>query len=87
MYDSPRTLNAVLLYASDETRAAWFEAMAVGPDPAVLDLLVDTALSDEGWLLRARCLEVLGHVATHSDRTVAQRILARLGASPATSPT
>jgi hypothetical protein len=73
-----RSLSRVLMYGGPETRRALARRLAAEDREDIWHLLVDTARSDEPWLLRARCLEVLGLVAGSGDPGRAERILVAL---------
>ena len=85
---SPQSIASLLLYGSEDSRLSWARALVSTPDRPLLDVLADTALSSEHWLLRARCLEVLGLVAANAPRPLAENILDRLaaGAQPRHAP-
>ena len=68
----------MLMYGGPETRRALARRLATEDREDIWHLLVDTVRSDESWLLRARCLEVLGLVAGRGDPGRAERILAAL---------
>lgn len=65
----------MLMYGTPETRRALADRLASEGREDLWPLLVETVRSDESWLLRARCLEVLGVVAASSRPEVAATIL------------
>ena len=73
-----RTLSAVLMHGSSDARFRLAEGLA--SDDAVVSTLTTTVRSDESWLLRARCLEVLGLVAALAGEPRAKQILQALTA-------
>lgn len=75
---SPETLAAVLLYGSEASRRALAARLLEDRDHSVLTLLAETAASDDSWLLRSRCLEVLGAVVAHAPQPTAQQVLQAL---------
>ena len=70
-------LTRVLLYGSDESRARLARELA-DTEPDVLPVLASTVKSDESLLLRARCLEALGHAAAVADPVIAEQVLHEL---------
>jgi hypothetical protein len=70
----PLSLSRLLLYGSEETR----RSLADGLPASDLAMLTATVRSNEPWLLRARCLEVLGMAAAAGDESTAATILAGL---------
>jgi hypothetical protein len=73
-----RSLARVLMYGTVETRRALAERLITEHRTELWQLLVETVRSDEPWLLRARCLEVLGLVAGNAEPETAGTILAGL---------
>ena len=73
-----RTLSAVLMHGSSNARFRLAEGLA--SDDSVVSTLTTTVRSDESWLLRARCLEVLGLVAALGGEARAKEILKALTA-------
>jgi hypothetical protein len=73
----PLSLSRLLLYGSEATRRSLADGLAAsgGADVA---MLAATVRSNEPWLLRARCLEVLGMAAAAGDESTAATILAGL---------
>ena len=69
-----RSLSAVLIHGSGEARLRLAEGLA-DSDGDVLSVLATTVRSDENWLLRARCLEVLGQAASLGGEARAIEIL------------
>jgi hypothetical protein len=69
-----RSLSAVLVHGSSEARFRLAEGLA-DSDGDVLSILAVTVRSDEDWLLRARCLEVLGQAASLGGEARAKEIL------------
>jgi hypothetical protein len=61
--DDVRSLSRILQYGGPDTRRALARRLAAEDREELWRLLVATAHSEEPWLLRARCLEVLGLVA------------------------
>jgi len=70
------------MYGGAETRQALARRLAADDHGDLWRLLVGTVRSDEPWLLRARCLEVLGFVAASADSERAGLILAELLEQP-----
>ncbi len=64
----------MLMHGSGEARLRLAEGLA-GSDGDVLSILAVTVRSDENWLLRARCLEVLGQAASLGGEARAKEIL------------
>ena len=62
-----RSLSRILLYGGAGTRRALARRLAAEDSQELWRLLVSTVRSDEPWLLRARCLEVIGIVAGSAD--------------------
>jgi len=73
-----RSLSRVLMYGTAQTRRALADRLATEGRDDLWPLLVATVRSDEPWLLRARCLEVLGVVAGSASPEVAATILSGL---------
>lgn len=69
-----RSLSAVLMHGSDEARRRLAQGLA-NADGDVLSILAVTVRSDEDWLLRARCLEVMGQAASLGGEARAKEIL------------
>lgn len=74
----PQSLSRLLLYGSPQTRRQLAESMVSDGDLTVCSLLAETVRSPESWLLRARCLEVLGLAAGGADQETAEQILGTL---------
>lgn len=72
-----RILARVLLYGDAGSRRAAAQLLLRASDRASWALLAGTVRSNEPWLLRARCLEVLG-LAAGADRRTAETILTLL---------
>ena len=64
----------MLIHGSGEARLRLAEGLA-DSDGDVLSVLATTVRSDENWLLRARCLEVLGQAASLGGEARAIEIL------------
>lgn len=64
----------MLIHGSSEARSRLAEELAAS-DGDVLSILAVTVRSDESWLLRARCLEVLGLAAALGGEARAKEIL------------
>jgi hypothetical protein len=73
-----RSLARVLIYGTPQTRRALADRLATEGRDDLWPLLVATVRSDEPWLLRARCLEVLGVVAGSARPEIAATILTGL---------
>ncbi len=73
----PRSLSAVLVHGSTDARSRLAEGLA-DSDGDVLSILAVTVRSEENWLLRARCLEVLGLAASLGGEGRAKEILQAL---------
>jgi hypothetical protein len=73
-----RSLSRILLYGGPGTRRALARRLAGEDGQELWRLLVSTVRSDEPWLLRARCLEVIGLVAGSADPQRAAAILEAL---------
>lgn len=73
----PRRLASLLLYGGPDTRQRLAEQLAAD-GAAPWSLLAETARSREPWLLRARCLELLGLAAARADQQTAEFILGSL---------
>jgi hypothetical protein len=84
--DDVRSLARVLLYGGPDTRRALARRIAAEERDDLWELLVATAQSEEAWLLRARCVEVLGLVASNGDADRANRILGALLDAPSSDP-
>ena len=69
----------MLIHGSGEARLRLAEGLAASDDE-VVSTLATTVRSDEYWLLRARCLEVLGLVAALGGEPRAKEILQALTA-------
>ncbi len=69
-----RTLSAVLVHGSSDARVRLAADIAAS-DGDILSILAVTVRSDENWLLRARCLEVLGQAACIGGEARAKEIL------------
>ena len=67
----------MLVYGSSDGRLRVAEALA-NSDGEWLSILAVTVRSDENWLLRARCLEVLGKAASLGGEARAKEILQAL---------
>jgi hypothetical protein len=80
--DDVRSLGRVLMYGGAETRRALARRLAADDQRDLWRLLVGTVRSEGPWLLRARCLEVLGHVVANADAERAGLILSELLAPP-----
>ena len=78
----PRIVVAVLLYGSDASRRELASQMLAQGDLADWRLLANTVRSDDRWLMRARCLEVLGLAAANGPPHVAELILRLLLGAP-----
>lgn len=76
----PAGLSRLLLFGTAETRHQIASRVLSSGNEDVISLLADTVRSSEPWLLRARCLEVLGMVAGAGDRKTSESILTALGA-------
>lgn len=74
----PRSLSRLLLYGRPATRRSLADHLLASPRPDAWPMLAATVRSREPWLLRARCLELLGTAAANADETTAQLILATL---------
>jgi hypothetical protein len=70
----PLSLSRLLLYGSEATR----RSLAGGLVESDWAMLAATVRSSEPWLLRARCLEVLGMAAGGGDEATAAAIMAAL---------
>ena len=57
-------LARVLIYGTDDARQHMAERLAASPDSEWINLIAETARSDEESLVRARCLEVLARAAS-----------------------
>lgn len=77
-----RSLSAVLVHGSTDARVRLAEDLAAS-DGDILSILAVTVRSDEDWLLRARCLEVLGKAASLGGEARARVILEALNADRA----
>ena len=73
-----RSLARVLLYGTPDTRRALARRLSRNGARELWPLLVETVRSNEPWLLRARCLEVLGLVVGTADPDTATAILSSL---------
>ena len=71
------------MHGSSNARFRLAEGLA--SDDAVVSTLTTTVRSDESWLLRARCLEVLGLVAALGGEARAKEILQALIADGAST--
>ena len=78
----PATLAHVLVFGSPATRRRLAEDLARRNEAALWGLLLATIRSRESWLVRARCLEVLGAAAGCAEQPVAELILRAICASP-----
>ena len=78
-----RSLARILLYGGPDTRRSLARRIAADDHEELWRLLVATVRSDEPWLLRARCLEVLGLVTGSADPLRAADILSALLEPPA----
>ena len=67
----------MLVHGSNEARFRLAENLAAS-EGDVLSILAVTVRSDEDWLLRARCLEVLGKAASLGGEARAREILQAL---------
>jgi hypothetical protein len=74
----PRSVVAVLLYGTDASRRELAVQFLAQGDATTWKLLANTVRSDDRWLLRARCLEVLGLAAANGPAHVAEIILRTL---------
>lgn len=84
--DDLASLNGQLLWGTLATRRELAEQLSQSDvEPTLLALLTETVRSGETWMLRARCLEVLGLVAGQADRHLVERILGLLIDAPATN--
>ena len=72
-----RSLSAVLMHGSGDARLRLAEDLAAS-DGEILPILAVTVRSNEDWLLRARCLEVLGKAASLGGEARAREILQAL---------
>ena len=73
--DNPRTLAMLLLFGGSDTRRLLAQRLVKDGDAEQWSLLASTVCSQEPWLLRARCLEVLGLAAGAADQRTAEMIL------------
>ena len=73
-----RGLTRVLLHGTPASRRAVALRLLEADDPTWWPLLASTVHSHEDWLLRARCLEVLGLAAGAGDRRTLDHILLAL---------
>lgn len=82
-----RGLASVLLNGTPDSRRSAAHRLLQTKDRAWLPLLADTVRAGDEWLLRARCLEVLGLAAGGADRATAEAILTAVLATavPSTS--
>jgi len=69
------SLSRVLVYGGPDSRQAVAERMLETEDAEGWKMLAATVLSHEPWLLRVRCLEVLGLAAGSAERATAEIIL------------
>jgi hypothetical protein len=70
------SLARLLCYGGPDTRRGMAERLVQGGGgTAAWPLLAGTVRSREPWLLRARCLEMLGLAAARADRQTAELIL------------
>lgn len=72
-----RSLSAVLMHGSSHARLRLAEGLAAS-DGQMVSTLATTVRSDEPWLLRARCLEVLALMAALGGEARAEEILQAL---------
>ncbi|MBI3967143.1 MAG: hypothetical protein HY329_16030 [Chloroflexi bacterium] len=77
-----QSLARLLLFGTAHTRRTTAERLLQSDDDR-WRLLAGTVRSDEPWLLRARCLEVLGLMAAQADRATAEAILCAIVEEPA----
>jgi hypothetical protein len=71
-------LSGCLQWGTPDSRRALAERLVHRADHPMLALLADTVRSEEGWGIRARCLEVLGLAAAQADRPLGEHILGLL---------
>lgn len=74
------SLARLLLFGSADTRHQIAARLLQTRDHDLILLLAETVRSNEGWLLRARCLEVLGIMAGVAERDESELILETLTA-------
>lgn len=67
-----------LVLSSAKSRAELAAELASYSTPELWAILGHTVRSADDWLLRARCLELLGLIAGSSDRETAEAIIAAL---------
>jgi hypothetical protein len=72
----PLSLSRLLMYGNAATRRSVADGLLESGSADDWAMLAATARSNEPWLLRARCLEVLGMAAAGGDEPTAQAILA-----------
>jgi hypothetical protein len=70
----PLSLSRLLMYGSATTRRSLADALREAGGADDWAMLAATVRSDEPWLLRARCLEVLGIAAAGADQPTAEAI-------------
>lgn len=68
----------VLLHGSPDSRRAAADLLLASDDSAWWGLLAETVRSGEHWMLRARCLEILGLAAGAAKQQTAEAILEAL---------
>lgn len=71
----PLRLERLLIYGTPETRRVLAVRLRAPGAERCRVMLAETVRSSESWLLRARCLEVLGIAAAYGDRGCAEAIL------------
>jgi hypothetical protein len=74
----PLSLSRLLLYGQPETRRSIADGLAQSGRPDDWAMLAATVRSNESWLLRARCLELLGMAAADAGEDTAKSIIAAL---------
>ena len=68
----------LLLHGSPDSRRAAAQQLLAADDHTWWNLLTETVRSGEHWLLRARCLEILGLAAGSANQQTAESILIAL---------
>ena len=74
----PVSLSRLLMYGSAATRRSVADGLLASGGADDWAMLAVTVRSNEPWLLRARCLEVLGMAAAGGDERTAKAIIATL---------